>query len=180
MNLALAILERYLPAFVKKRMLANLFDLTAQAFGSDPPRIKNLSYEEALEAYALFTQKEAERVLEERRSVEAVGSRLYENARVLGQKIRGSLRLRRPEDILRMSKILYKILGIAFEGQVDGQVTIAQCYFSHFYTERVCGLVSFLDAGVAAGLSGGGKLDFYQKITEGRDCCKALLAWKGN
>jgi hypothetical protein len=180
MKPALAFLELHIPAFVKKKMLADLFDLTAQAFGSVPPRINILSYGETLEVYARFTQREAERVLEERHNIETVEARLYDNARALGKKLRESFRLRRPEDILRMSKLLYKTLGIAFEGRGDGQVTIARCYFSQFYTERVCGLVSALDAGVAAGLSGGGKLSFYQKITEGRDCCKAHFVLKGD
>jgi hypothetical protein len=180
MRLLLALLELHLPASLKKKVLADLFSLTAQAFGVFPPLIKGMSYLETLEAYALFTQREAERVLKEENDSKAIKRRLYDNARVLGKRLREKLRLRSTEDVLRMSKLLYKILGISFEGQADGQVTIAQCYFSRFYTDRICGLISALDMGAAAGLSGGGKLDFYQKLTEGRDCCKARIVWDGN
>jgi hypothetical protein len=180
MRLFLALLELHLPASLKKKVLADLFSLTAQAFGVVPPPIRGLSYLEALEAYAMFTQREAERVLKKENNSEVIKRRLYDNARVLGKRLREKLRLRSAEDVLRTSKLLYEILGISFEGRSDGQVTIARCYFSRFYTDRICGLISALDAGVAAGLSGGGKLDFYQKLTEGRDSCKARIVWDGD
>jgi len=177
MKLMLALLELHLPALLKKKVLADLFSVSAQAFGVVPPPIKGMSYLEALEAYALFTQREAGRVLKEENDSEAIKRRLYDSARVLGKRLREKWRLRSAEDVLRASKLLYKILGISFEGRPDGRVTIAQCYFSRFYTDRICGLISAIDAGAAAGLSGGGKLDFYQKLTEGRDSCKARIVW---
>ena len=180
MRLLLPLLELYLPGPLKKKVLADLFSLTAQAFGVIPPPIRGMSYLEALEAYALFTQREAERVLQEENDSEVIKRCLYDNARLLGKRLREKLRLRSAEDVLRTSKLLYKILEISFEGRTDGRVTIARCYFSRFYTNRICGLISALDAGVAAGLSGGGKLDFYQKLTEGRDSCKARIVWDGD
>jgi len=54
-------------------------------------------------------------------------------------------------------------------------VIIKYCGFSRFYTGRVCRLISALDGGTFAGLSGGGKLEFSQRITEGHDCCRGRL-----
>jgi hypothetical protein len=76
-----------------------------------------------------------------------------------------------------LSRVLYRILGIDFEGRLDGGVTIKLCAFSRHYTGRVCRLISALDAGAASGLTGGGILEFKERITEGRDCCLARLTF---
>jgi hypothetical protein len=77
---------------------------------------------------------------------------------------------------MEMSSILYQILGIDFEGDTSGEVTIKKCFFSDYYSQQVCQIISSLDEGVAAGLSGGGNLSFSGRITEGKDCCRARLA----
>jgi hypothetical protein len=178
MNLALSILELYIPESMKRKMLTGLFDITSRAFRAAPPQVKGLSVADMLEAYAVFTQEEAEKILAGGQDLKTVKTRLYGPALALGLKLRKRFRLKHPEDVMRMCKILYKTLGISFEGGVNGEVTIAHCFFSRSYTDRICRVISSLDEGVAAGLSGGGKLDFYQRITEGRDCCKARFVWK--
>ena len=72
-----------------------------------------------------------------------------------------------------MGKILYEMLGIEFLDTGQGTITIPKCFFSQYYTDQICQLISALDEGVLAGLSGGGRLDFSQRLTEGNDCCKA-------
>jgi len=175
MNLALAILDFYAPAPVRKKALCDLFSATAQAFGVDLPLTRGLSARRLLQAYALFTKEESERLWAEKRDQSEVERRLFRNASDLGAKLRGRFRVRSRDDIIRLSRILYKILGISFEGRPDGQVIIRDCAFSRFYTGRVCRLISALDAGAAAGISGGGKLEFTQRMTEGHDCCRARL-----
>lgn len=178
MNLRLRILKAYLPAPVKKKALAELFVLTAQAFACDPPEIKSQSHPELLKSYALFTKEQVEKLIDRSGDVEPIKARLFQNAQDLGEKLRKELRLRRPEDVLAMSRLLYKILGIDFHATTGGEVTIHSCFFSRFYTAPVCRIISALDEGVAAGLSAGGKLDFAERITEGKDCCRARFIFK--
>jgi hypothetical protein len=178
MNLALAILDLYVPVPIRKRVLRDLFSATASAFGVDPPPTRGLSTRRLLQVYALFTRGESESLWAENRDERAVESRLFQNALDLGATLRRRFRVRCRDDVIRMNRVLYKILGISFEGRPDGTVTIRACAFSRFYTGRVCRLISALDAGAAAGISGGGKLEFLQRMTEGHDCCLAHLVFK--
>jgi hypothetical protein len=175
MNLRLALAESYCPAPLKRRVLRDLFSATAQAFGVRTPPSGRLSPERLLIAYAQFTKAEAERLWAESGDEKEVERRLFENARVLGAALRRKFRARSRNEVIRLSRLLYKILGIGFECRDDGGVTIRQCGFSRCYTERVCRLISALDAGAASGLTGGGTLEFTQRITEGHNCCCARL-----
>ena len=175
MNTRLFALKFHTPSCIKKKKLEELAALVADAFGKPNPTMKGLSYVERLKAFASYTKKEAEILIREGQHLEEIKNRLYENAYKLGQKIRKDFRIHSTQEVMEMSRILYQILGIDFEGDRDGEVTIKKCFFSRYYSDRVCELISSLDKGVAAGLSDGGKLSFSQKITEGKDCCKAHL-----
>ena len=178
MNITLTTLDFYIPAPFRKKILRNLFSATAQAFGVDPPPVKGLSTGRLLQAYAVFTREQSEKLWTENRDQGEVERKLFQNALDLGTALRQRLRLRSREDVIRASRMLYRVLGISFEGRPDGRVIIRDCYFSRFYTGRVCRLVSALDAGAAAGISGGGKLEFSQRMTEGHDTCRASLAFE--
>lgn len=174
MSLRLKIVQFYCPAFIKKQKLSDLFDLTAQAFEADPPDLSGKSLDEYLFHYALFTKSAAEKALQNANlSQQKVKNNLYKNAYRLGQRIKKQLGLRTFEDVMTASKFLYQILGIDFEGNQNGEIIINKCHFSEFYSSEVCELISALDEGMLAGMSGGGKLTFYQRITEDKDCCKA-------
>jgi hypothetical protein len=179
MNLALEALEIYVPPGLKKRLLRELYRATAQALSQSPPHLGRLSYRDLLESYAVFTKNEAIKLLDGRGPVDAAKDRLYRNAFALGERLRKRLRPRSTREVFVLSRILYGILGISFEGGED-EVIIRRCYFSPFYTADVCRLVSAIDAGVAAGLSGGGRLEFSQRITDGADCCRARLVLEGS
>jgi len=173
MNWRLSTIKIYIPPFIKRKKLDELFRLTAHAFGCETPRRKGQSYRELLESYAEFTKVEAEKCLENRKDLTEVKSRLFQGASRLGREIRRSFRLRSQAEIMEMSRILYRLLGIDFRGSPGGDVTIKSCFFSHYYSPQVCQLISSLDEGLAAGLSDGGRLSFIQRITEDKDCCKA-------
>lgn len=173
MNFRMKIFDLYVPAFLKKRILGQLWGLTARSFGCEAPQTKGFSYKECLKEYAAFTKREAERAIHQNQELEAIKDRLYQNACQLGQELKKKFRIRHKEEVMTMSRILYRLIGIEFQGNNKGDVTISRCFFSKFYSKEVCQIISSLDQGVAAGLSGGGKLHFYQKITEGKDCCKA-------
>jgi len=175
MNLPLALVESYCPAPLKRRVLRDLFSATAQAFGVRTPPTGRLSPERLLIAYAQFTKAEAERLWAESGDEKDVERRLFENARVLGAALRRKFRACSRNEVIRLSRVLYKILGIDFDGREDYGVIIRQCAFSRHYSSRVCRLISALDAGAASGLTDGGTLEFTQRITEGHDCCRARL-----
>jgi len=180
MNLLLNILKLYIPAFIKKKKVRELFDLTAEAFDCAVPPFKKLSYDDYLKAYAQFSKTKAEEVMKHHDNAEAVKKRLYRSAYQMGEKLRKDFHIKTKTDVIRLSTILYKILGIEFTGNSSGDVVIKRCFFSHFYTPDVCRFVSSLDEGLAAGLSAGGKLVFNGRITEGKNCCLATFTMKDN
>lgn len=164
-----------LPDFIKKKKLKELFRLTADAFQRDLPKLKRLSFAECLSKYALFTREHAESYLKSGRPINEVKTRLYENSFVLGQSLRKSLRIVTWDEAAAALKVIYKLIGVDFQCDEQGGITIRQCFFSKYYSGEICQLVSSLDEGLAAGLSGGFKLYFNQRITEGCSCCKGFL-----
>jgi hypothetical protein len=178
MSLALKVLKTCAPPVFKKRILRELYLATARAFDTPPPPgLRRLSHGELLESYASFTASQAERALQDADSTPVVEGKLYRESRALGERLRRTLRLRTTGDVLATSRILYAALGIDFEGREPGEVIIRRCYFSRFYTADICRVMSSADAGVAAGLSGGGRLEFSQRITEGGEACRARLVF---
>jgi len=178
MNLPLMVARIYLPAFVKKKKVQELFELTADAFDSPLPAIEHLSYRDCLSAFARFSKTKAEEAIRLPDRGEEVKKRLYKNACRMGEKLRENFKLKTRTEVLRLSKILYRVLGIDFNGDHSGEVKIKHCFFKEFYTADVCRLISALDEGVAAGLSGGGVLRFEERITEGKICCRAIFTMK--
>jgi hypothetical protein len=179
MSLALKALQIYAPPAIKKIILQELYRATARAFDAAPPAgLGRLSLAALLESYAVFTKDEAERILQDADRTALVEERLYRETRALGDHLRRALSLHTPAEIMAASKMLYAALGIDFEGREPGEVTIRRCTFSRFYTAGICRLMSSADAGVAAGLSGGGRLAFSQRITEGAGVCLARLEIK--
>lgn len=205
MTLLVSMLQIYMPEYVKKRALMQLFNAAAASFEAEVPPIAGLDYKECLEKYALFTQTLAEQHLRSERNdarsqivldakpsriathfagceraseVEAVEQRLYRNAAELGQLSRRLLRLGTVQDVMAIARVLYRILDIDFQGDARGEVVINSCYFSRFYSSQVCRLMSAMDRGLLAGLSNGGELTFTSRITEGQPCCHAHFNWE--
>ena len=168
----LKIMQLYIPEFIKKKKLNELFRLTADAFQSELLELRGLSFAECLSKYALFTKEQAESYLQSGRPLEEVKHRLYRNSCIFGQNLRKSLHIVTWEEAVTALKIIYKLIGIDFQYNRQGEIIIKQCFFSKYYSGEVCMLISALDEGLAAGLSGGRRLCFNQRITEGGSCCK--------
>lgn len=173
MSLIVKALQLYVPQTVKKQRLERLFTLTADAFQAQSPDTSGLSFDEALLQYALFTREEAEKAIRRSDGLPVIRDRLYRSARQMGQELRNTLRVGTPQQAASAFQLLYRVLGIESSAHFPGEVLITRCFFSRFYSAEVCQLISALDAGVAAGLSGGGSLTFDQRITEGSECCRA-------
>ncbi len=174
MGILLTAAEIYIPQFIRRRKLQQLFAATADAFAAPMPQLAGLKVEEFLEQYALFTKQKAEESL--RKGAETRDkSRLYANASYLGMSLRSQFGVRNMKDTMRLARLVYRMVGIDFSGSTEGDVVIRRCYFSAFYAPEVCGIISSLDAGLLSGLSGGARLGFTQRLTEGGDCCRARL-----
>lgn len=176
MNLLINLLPHNLPAFTREEILAELFQATADGFRCPVPAIDHLSFDETLGAYALFTREQAEKALQSRRSIPALKTRLYRKAYPLGAKIRELLHVDTMDEVMELGQILYQAIGVEIEGDPQGNILVKRCYFCQFYTSPVCDLISALDDGIFSGLSGGGRLSFSERITEGKPYCRARLS----
>ncbi len=175
----LRILQLYVPAFVKKKVIRELTRLTADAFHCKVPDLKGLTNKVCLQAYAIFTCEQAQRLVRCGYGVGEVKERLYQAAMQMGKEIRRRLHIDTQQQVLAASRMMYRILGIRMHEDSLGGILISDCFFSRYYSGEVCRIISSLDEGVAAGLSGGGKLEFHQRITEGGNCCKAHFNAQG-
>ena len=174
MGFLLTISQIYLPPFIQKNRLNELFRATADAFQGQAPQLKGYSLDQYLTKYALFTMENTERLIKQGSEYEAK-ERLYCNARRIGQNIREELKIQTLEEVMRACEVIYKALKIEFRGDLQGHICIHSCFFSSFYSSDVCRIISSLDEGLIAGLSGGHRLEFSQRITEGSRCCRAHL-----
>jgi hypothetical protein len=130
MNKLLKLLANHLPSSLKKKKLDELFLLVADAFQTDIPAIQGLSYCESLERFAAFTRDEAEKAIDSVSDLDALKGRLYANALELGESLRSKYRIKTCSDLMAISRILYRILGIDFQGNAQGDVVIRRCFFS--------------------------------------------------
>jgi hypothetical protein len=174
-NLRLLAARMILPLGARRREIERLFARTAAAFGSPvpPPRARGAAGR--LREYALFTRDSAEEALDGGGNLRALDGRLFGAALALGRGYRHRLRVRGTRDAMAAARLIYRGLGIDFRGSVEGKVVIRRCASAAVYTPRVCALISALDRGLLAGLTGGGVLEFRQRITEGADSCRACF-----
>jgi hypothetical protein len=175
LNLLLSLAGVYLPVPFAKRRLDGLIAATATAFQTSAPDIDGLSYDESLDAFAVFSRDQAEACFSQPGGSDAVRGRLFDAAEAIGKDLRRELRVATGRDVASALRISYKALGIKFEGAGFGQVVIPRCLFSAYYSGPVCQVMQALDQGLASGLSLGGQLTFSSRITEGSPCCRAVL-----
>ncbi len=175
----LKVMQFYIPGFIKKKKLYELFRLTADAFQKEPPQMEGFSFAEGLTKYALFTKEQAEIYLQSGRSLDEVKQRLYQYSYIFGQSLKKSLHIVSWEEAITALKVIYKLIGIDFQYDRQGEFIIKQCFFSKYYSKEVCMLISSLDEGLAAGLSSGNRLCFKQRITEGSGSCKGYFSGEG-
>jgi hypothetical protein len=173
MNLTLKLLNIYLPSYVRRSGIKQLFKASAEAFESDMPDIQALSADESLRQFALFTKNQVEKLINMGNDLESVKKRLYEKAFRLGEKYRQKFRVQDLDDVMKTARIFYRIIGIKFKGNAKGEVIINRCYFSDIYNDKICQVMSSMDSGLLAGLANGGELIFNSRITENHPCCQA-------
>jgi len=167
------IIKLYIPGFIKKKKLLELFRLTAEAFQCEPPDLRGLTYERLLSKYALFTKEQAESYFNSGSPIDELKQRLYQNSYIYGQKLKKSFHIASRKDAVTMLEVIYKLIEIDFKYTQD-EFIIKRCFFSKYYSKEVCKLISSMDDGLAAGLLGE-RLSFYQRITEDCNCCKGYF-----
>ena len=178
MNIILRLLKWHFPTFLRKKKLVQLFDVTASAFGCETPPTREFTFEQCLHEYAVFTKTQAEGYLQDPSDIDGHKEKLFQGAYLLGQKFREQCGITTSQEVLLIMKIFYGLLGIELHSGWENEVIIKNCFFSRYYTPEICQAISALDEGLAAGLSDGGTLCFYQRITEGNKCCRAYFFLK--
>lgn len=167
MSTRVALLGVWTPQRVKRWGLERLFLIAATAFRAPMPEPEA----DRLSQFAAFTREQAERALREgNRDAERL---LYSGGLTFGRELGRRAGATGIRDGLRLARIAYRSIGIDFA--TDGSCfTIARCYFARCYPAPVCGLMSALDRGLVAGLTGA-RLIFSERITEGGECCRGRL-----
>lgn len=180
LSLRLVLARLYLPSGIKKRKLAELIRMTARAFGEEEPSFRGLTLAGMRRLYADFSREAAGRALSRPGdSLAEIEGRLFEEAFRMGRELGRELRIATRREVMAAAGILYRGLGIDLEGEAGGDIVVRRCFFSRFYSGEACRLMSSLDAGVLAGLAGGGELEFSERLTEGAGCCRARFTFPG-
>jgi len=174
-NLKLKLLLAGLRLCGRKKGLADLFQLTATAFGREAPNLRGQSHSEMLDGYARFTRSEAEKAIQNGTAPD-VRKNLYEHAFRLGRDIRAKLPVRSRADGAAALRCLYGMLAIDKTVDARGAVTIQRCFFASHYTPEVCRFMSAMDEGIVSGLCAG-RFTFSQRLTEGADRCRGRIEW---
>ncbi len=174
-NLTLRLLLAGLFVAGGKKGLKDLFRLTAEAFGQEPPDLRGLSRSEILLDFARFTRAGAERSLAGG-TAQALRENLRERSLSLGRDLRSRLPIRSRADAVAALRVLYRMLAIDLAVDDRGEVTIRRCSLAAQYPPQVCRFMSAMDEGIVDGLCGG-RLAFSQRLTEGGDCCRARIDW---
>jgi len=175
MKLFIKLAQLYLPDFYKRKIFKQLVYLTARAFQCAPPEIQGFSFPQSLRKYAEFTRNEAEKIIRENQNSLIVRETLFQEALKFGKSLRKKYFIKSQAEAFQFARILYKQIEIDFTVTSDHEIEISRCFFSQFYSNKVCELISGLDEGVLGGLSGGGVLKFRQKITDGAKYCQAIF-----
>jgi predicted ArsR family transcriptional regulator len=88
------------------------------------------------------------------------------------------------KDIIRAAKILYRVLGIEFEVQLQDSKTailiINRCALAAHYSELTCQVLSATDEGTIRGLNQNMNMAFTERITGGQSKCKARITLRMN
>lgn len=164
-------LKRFLHSGLFRRIeIQLLMNLTARALRQKPKSLWMLPNGEALRVYAEFTRDHLQAGPDEE-----LLRRMTAEACRMGRQLRRVFFLRQQKDIEQFTIAIYHGIGITVEGHLPGTLCFRRCFFSRYYTPDVCLAASALDEGIMRGLTGGGRLHFQQRITEGCACCKAMF-----
>jgi len=175
-TLRLRAFEAIPPALLRPFVVRRLLRHSADAFGAGPPSSRRpRSGNELLRVYATFSDARAELLLAGCGDLDSVQRDLWRIADQMGRGLRRWLGVKTLGDAMVAARSVYRALDIDLRGSPTGEVVVARCSFAAVYGPDVCAVMSALDAGLFAGLTGGRTLHFTQRITEGAPACLASL-----
>jgi hypothetical protein len=178
-NVRILLLRLHLPTFVRRSILTELIAATAQAFERKEPETTGRSAPELMGRLVDFSRTCAEDALRSGEDLDGIERRLFAEASRLGRRARERLRLETEAEGLAAARVLYGAIGIDFRPQRAGDVMVPICAFARAYGPQVCRLMSSMDSGLIAGLTGADGLRFTARITEGAPACRALVLHAG-
>ena len=179
MNLRLMLLRLYVPASVRRAVVRDLIAATARAFERHAPDMAMLT-EPELMAHAIECSRAwAEEAIRTGADLDRLDRRMFREASRLGRRTRRRLHVSSEADGLAAARIVYGAIRIDFRLRGTREVSVPRCAFAGAYTPDVCRLMSSMDSGLIAGLTGASGLRFTERITEGAVACRALVLHAG-
>jgi hypothetical protein len=173
MGLKLRLIQILVPAPVRTATIKEFFEFTAYAFECAPPAFEGKPHIERLRIFSDFFKDEAEKAIRKGDDIGEVKRRLFENARLLGRKLKDRYRVRTLKDAFLMARAVFRVLLIDFEGDARGEIVVRRCFFSSQFSKEVCSIISSFDEGLLTGLTGGGVLTYIERLTDCSACCRA-------
>jgi hypothetical protein len=179
MSVRLALLRLHLPALVRRAILRELISAIARAFERPCPPTSGLPAEELLVCAIDASHRWSEEALAGAADRSEVEERLFSEAFALGRRVKRRLRIETEEEGLLAAGVLYEAIGVELRAGRAGAIVVPRCAFAHAYGPGVCGLMSAMDSGLIAGLTGAAGLRFTERLTEGASACRAVVLHTG-
>jgi hypothetical protein len=180
MNARLLLLHLHIPGFVRRSILRELIGATARAFGRDTPDTAKLTATELMAHAIEISRGWADHAIRTDVDLDRLERRMFFEAFEMGRLARHRLRLTSEADGLAAARIIYRAIGIDFRHLGSGHIEVPRCSFARAYGPGICRLMSSMDSGLIAGLTGTHGLRFTERITEGAVACRALVLHAGD
>jgi len=177
-NLRLRLAEIHVPAPIRLKKIRELATLTARAFGTAPPPLPDRPVRRALEDYARFTRESADRAVGDKADLGLLAAGLRREAFAFGRTLAAEFGIRDRGEARRLIRLAYRAIGIDLRLEADGTILVNRCCFREFYTPGTCRLIASLDEGLMAGVGGGGRLEFSDRLTSGETACRGRFRFE--
>jgi hypothetical protein len=174
-NIRVLLLRLHVPGTIRRSVLRDLIAATARAFERDSPDTAELTEPELMACAAGLSRTWANDAIRSGADLARIERRMVSEASELGRRARSRLRVTSEADGLAAARIIYRAIGIDFRPRGTGEVVVPRCAFARVYGPGECRLMSSMDSGLIAGLTGAGGLRFTERITEGAAACRALV-----
>jgi hypothetical protein len=179
-NIRLLLLRLHVPGAIRRSVLRDLIAATARAFERDSPETSALTEPELMARAMDLSRTWANDAIRSGADLTGLERRMVSEASELGRSARSRLHLTSEADGLAAARIIYRAIGIDFRPRRTGDVMVPRCAFARVYGPGECRLMSSMDSGLIAGLTGAGGLRFTERITDGAAACRAFVIRAGD
>lgn len=192
MSIKLELLTLWTPKFILLRELERTATLTNEHLdgliinsGGSPPCTNKLNKGNLQDRQAVMAKGHNLRIkilidiLGKEKAFTLAKKEMFKAGFELGQTARELLNVGdNVEDTIKAAKILYKVLGIVFFTEKNGNniiMWVKSCELAQYYSPDTCMIMSYADKGVLKGLNKNMELKFTERITTGSNRCKACI-----